>query len=159
MSRIASAEDLDKYIKVTNPSAWAVLLASILLIGGLAIWAMTAVIPTTVQVSGIVTGTDVLCWVDMETEEKIMEGGAYATVMGVEASEIGIDDIPYSRAEVQKEFDSDYLLDSVSLYDWNYQLVMKLPHKLEGLGDGSRPVPVSITVSETHPLNLVLGNQ
>ena len=37
MSRIASADDLDKYIKVTNPSAWAVLLASVLLIAGLAI--------------------------------------------------------------------------------------------------------------------------
>ena len=159
MSRIASADDLDKYIKVTNPSAWVVLIASILLIGGLTIWAATAVIPTTVHVTGIVMETDVLCWVDQETQEKIVDGGAYATVMDIETTELAIDDIPYSRKEVEQEFASDYLLDSVTLYDWNYEITMKLKQEIEGADeDNARPAPVSITVSETNPLSLVLGN-
>ncbi len=159
MSRIASADDLDKYIKVTNPSAWVVLLASVLLIGGLAIWSATAIIPTTVQVPGVIMGTEVICWVDEETEEKIIEGGAYASVLDVEATELEYEEIPYSRAEVAQRFQSDYLLDAVTLYDWNYELSLTLPHEVEGIGEDIRPVPVSITVSETHPLSLVLGNR
>ncbi len=159
LSRIASADDLDKYIRVTNPSAWVVLFASILLIGGLAIWSATAVIPTTVEVPGVVMGKDVICWVDEETKEKIMEGGVYATVLDVEAIELEYEEIPYSKAEVVQRFQSDYLLDAVTLYDWNYELTLKLPHTLEGIGENTRPVPVSITVSETRPLSLVLGKR
>lgn len=160
MNRIASADDLDKYMRVTNPSAWVVLLAAILLIGGLAIWSATAVIPTTVQVTGVAMGKEVTCWVDEKTEAKIEEGGAYATVMDVEASKITLDDIPYSEAEVRNDFESDYLVESVTLHDWNYELNLTMPKPIEGTAeDDARPVPVNITVSETHPLNLVLGNR
>ena len=159
MSRIASADDLDKYIKVTNPSAWVVLLASVLLIAGLAVWSATAIIPTTIQVTGIATGDTVTCWVDTETEEKIEEGGAYATVMDVEATQIEIDTLPWSKSEVKDKIGSDYLMESVSLVDWNYELTIKLPDTAEDTNQDVHLVPVSLTVSETHPLGLVLGER
>ena len=159
MSRIASADDLDKYIKVTNPSAWVVLAAAILLIAGLAIWAATAIIPTTVQVTGIIDGTEVTCWVDQDTKDKIEEGGAYVTVMDVAATVYSLDAIPWSESEVENVVNSDYLIDSMTLSDWSYQIVVTLPHALENVEAETKLVPVNLTVTETHPLDLVLGNR
>jgi hypothetical protein len=159
MSRIASADDLDKYIKVTNPSAWVALFASLLLLAGLATWSATAVIPTTVELTGIITGNQVLCWVDETTANRIQSGGAKASVLDITATAAVCDELPCSKAEVEKLINSDYLVDSITLNDWNYEVDLTLPQEVEGIGDEVRPVPVTIIVSETQPLPLVLGNR
>ena len=156
LNRIANADDLDKYIRVTNPSAWIVLIASLLLLGGLAIWAATAIIPTTISVAGLLEDDTVVCWVDASTAEKIKRGGASASVGDQKTTDITIDTIPDSRAEVKSRINGDYLMESVTLTDWNYEVTFKAPSNLDGK---SQIIPVYITVSETHPLNLILGNQ
>lgn len=156
MNRISSADDLDKYIRVTNPSAWIVLLASLLFIGGLAVWAATAIIPTTISVAGLLEGDTVVCWVDASAAEKIERGGASASVAGEKTTDLSIDTIPDSKAEVKQRINSDYLAESIALKDWNYAVTFKTPPNVDGK---SQVIPVSITFSETHPLNLVLGNQ
>lgn len=156
MNRIASADDLDKYIRVTNPSAWVVLAASILLLGGLAIWAVTAIIPTTISVTGLVNGNEIICWVDKSTAVKIQKGGAFATIADTKITDLSVDTMPESKAEVKSRIGSDYIMESVSLTDWNYEVSFTSPPKPS---EDIELVPVSITVSETNPLNLVLGNQ
>ena len=77
MNRIASADELDHYIKVTNPSAWVVTIAALLLIAGVIIWAVVAIVPVTVETTGIhyrdsSSGENVvLCWVDKSTAEML----------------------------------------------------------------------------------------
>ena len=159
MSRIASADDLDRYIKVTNPSAWVVLLASLLLLAGIAIWSAMAVIPTTVKLTGIITGNQVLCWVDENTAHKIQSGGAKASVLDITATAAVCDELPVSKAEVRGLINSDYLVDSLTLNDWNYEVDLTLPREVDGIGEKVRPVPVTIIVSETVPFTLVLGNR
>ena len=156
MNRISSADDLDKYIRVTNPSAWIVLLASLLLIGGLAVWAATAIIPTTLSVSGLLEDDTIVCWVDSSTAEKIEKGGASASVADETTTDLKIDTIPDSKAEVKQRIGSDYLAESIALKDWNYEITFKAPSNVDGK---SQIVPVNITFSETHPLSLVLGKQ
>ena len=53
MNRIASSDELDHYIKVTNPSAWVIALAALLLVGGVIVWAILAIVPVTVETTGI----------------------------------------------------------------------------------------------------------
>ena len=88
MNRIASADELDHYIKVTNPSAWVVTIAALLLIAGVIIWAVVAIVPVTVETTGIhyrdsSSGENVvLCWVDKSTAQKIEDSGAKASIDG-----------------------------------------------------------------------------
>ena len=53
MNRVASSEELDHYIKVTNPSAWVVTLAALLLVGGVLAWALAATVPVTIDTTGV----------------------------------------------------------------------------------------------------------
>lgn len=158
MSRISSADDLDKYIKVTNPSAWVVLVAALLLIGGLIVWSATAIIPTTVSVTGVLQNGTVTCWVDADTCDKIRAGGVRAEVLDTPATDIQVADMPMSAAEVKHSLSSDYESESLKLTDWNYMVTMTLNNA--GLPtDQNVLVPVDITVSETQPINLVLGSE
>jgi len=159
MSRITSADDLDKYLKVTNPSAWVVLFAALALIAGLFVWSALAVIPTTVKAAGIIDGKEVTCWVDESTYEKISDDNISATVLDVKATNAKLDDIPWSKAEVLGFVASDYLLESLQLGDWSYMVSFTLEKEVDGIGNTVRSVPVVITVSETNPLSLMLGQR
>ena len=157
MSRIASADDLDKYLRITNPSAWAILLAAVLLVAGLLIWSTTAVIPTTVSVTGLMADGTVSCWVTKDVAEKIEAGEASALVLDEPASIIEVSNTPWSKAELTEYLDSDYLVDSVAVEDWNFPVTIAVPKGLE-TESTARPVPVSITVSQKHPINLIFAN-
>lgn len=158
MNHITSADDLDKYIKVTNPSAWVVLLSVACMVIGLIVWSLTAVIPTTVTVTGVETSGDVSCWVDEDTAAKIREDGAAAMVGDQEATNIEVSSTPLSATEVRTLLVYDYLTESVTLSEWNYEVTMnvEVPDDDDGY---AHPVRVSIVVSETHPIGLVLGNE
>ena len=54
LERIASPEQLNDYLRVTNPGIWAVLAAVILLLAGLFAWSAIGTLETTVSASAIV---------------------------------------------------------------------------------------------------------
>lgn len=157
MSRMMNSDDLDKYIKVTNPSIWMVVLAAVLLVGGLVVWSATAIIPTTIQTTGFVRNGDITCWVDKAIAAKIEEGGVTASVDGERATNVTMGDVPLSEAEVKATLGSDYAANAVDLDVWNYEVIMKFSEDFSVPTD-AHMVPVNITVLEMHPLNLVFGN-
>ena len=172
MNRIASADELDHYIKVTNPSAWAVVLAALLLVVGIIVWAVVAIVPITVNTTGYtiqapeLDKTLVICYVDKSTAEKIRESGAKATVSGVEASNVYVAPTPMSSAEIAQALNNDFYMDALHLDDWNYVTTIELdedPTRSDFAIDSdygeSSLVPVSITVSEKRPINIVLGKK
>ena len=158
MSNISSADELDTYIKVTNPSVWLVLIAAAMVVGGLLIWSATSVIPTTIDLTGIAKEGKATCWVDEETKDKIKDGGVHIRMLDESVTEVEIGDMPMSAAEVKHKLGSDYLADSVSLQDWNYELCFSSKSEVASSSE-NRLVPVAITVSETNPIDLVLGGK
>ncbi len=172
MNRIASSDELDHYIKVTNPSAWAVVLAAILLVGGVFVWAMVATVPVTVETTGVAMKLDdsgettVLCWVDKETADRAGESGLKAAVDGVAAEYAAIGETPMSFYEVISYLGVDYYAEKIDLDDWNYMVTIK-PGAEPSHTDFSiatpqgeaHLVPVSVIVSETRPINIVLGKK
>lgn len=157
MSRIASSDDLDKYLKVTNPSAWMVLLAAGLLIAGLIVWSATAVIPTTKTTTGILEGSTITCWVDPETAGKIKDGGVVAEVFDTRVKDIEVAEFPQSASEVKRSVGTDYESEVLGLSDWNYRVTLTPRDLADYQAAGMHLVPVEITVSETRPLDLILG--
>ncbi|RPI24919.1 MAG: hypothetical protein EHM61_15770 [Acidobacteria bacterium] len=53
LERISTPEQLNDYIRVTNPRIWILLLALLALLGGAGIWAFFGSIPETVTVNGV----------------------------------------------------------------------------------------------------------
>ena len=172
MNRVASSDELDHYIKVTNPSAWIVVLAALLLVGGILIWAITAIVPVTIETTGIAPLGDspddeiVICFVDRHTGENVQKTGVKAFIEGVEAENVKISDTPFSASEVINYLGGDFYADSIELDDWNYLITIKpgaeLNHTdfaIETVDFEAHLVPVSIVVSETRPINIVLGNK
>lgn len=172
MNRIASADELDHYIKVTNPSAWVVVVAALLLIAGIVVWAVVAIVPVTVNATGFTIKapesgkTLVICYVDKSTADKIRESGAKATVGNVEATAVSVAPTPLSSAEIAKALDTDFYLDALHLSDWNYEVTIEPAaepdrgnYTVMSVYGESSLVPVSITVSEKRPINIVLGKK
>ncbi len=168
--RIASADELDHYIKVTNPSAWAVIVASLLLVGAIAVWAIVAVVPVTVNTTGIVLqGSDtadqtVICWVNKQTADRIGDFGVKASVDGVEAKSARMDRAPMSASEVVQFLGSDFYADSIDLADWNYLVIIEpdgevssSDYTINTARGAAHLVPVSLVVSEKSPINIVMG--
>ena len=160
-SRITSTDELDRYIKVTNPSAWVTVLAMLILVVSIAVWAIFAVVPITVNTTGIVlqdsgaSDSVVVCWVGKEAADRIGDFGVRASIDGAEAKEARVDRAPMSASEVIKFLGSDFYADSIDLADWNYPIVIEPGADVGGsdyaistaLGS-ARLVPVSLVVSE-----------
>lgn len=172
MNRVASSEELDHYIKVTNPSAWVVVLAALLLVGGVVVWALTATVPVTVETTGIASAgdgsddTEVICFVDRETANRIRKAGAKASVDNVETKNVQMSELPLSASEAINYLGSDFYADSIKLDDWNYLVTIKFGSQLrhtdfaiDTINGRAHLVPVSIIVSETEPINIVLGKK
>ena len=172
MNRVASSEELDHYIKVTNPSAWVVVLAALLLVSGIVIWAVVATVPVTIETTGIAPLVDnqddaiVICFVDKQTANRMQETGAKAFIEGVEAESVKLGEAPLSASEVMSLLGSDFYVDSIKIDDWNYMVTIKpaaeLSHTdftIESIGFKAHLVPVSIVASETQPINIVFGEK
>ncbi len=172
MNRVSSADELDHYIKVTNPSAWVVVVAALLLVTGIIVWAVVAIVPVTVNATGFTMKapesdkTLVICFVNKSTADKIRESGAKATVDNVEATSVSVVPTPLSSAEIEEALDNDFYTNVLHLSDWNYEVVIEPgaepdrgTYAIMSIDGESSLVPVSITVSEKRPINIVLGNK
>lgn len=168
--RITSSDELDRYIKVTNPSAWAIVLAMLILVVSIAVWAVVAVVPVTVNTTGIVLQNAdagepfVMCWVDKQTADRIGDSGVKASVDNVEAKEAHMDQVPMSASEVVKFLGSDFYADSLKFADWNYPVIIEPGGEVGGSDftvgtamGSARLVPVSLVVSEKNPMGIVTG--
>ena len=156
LSHITNADELDRYIRVTNPSAWAVLLAVAMILGGILAWSVFADVPTNVRLAGTIRDEEVVCWADESTATKIKEGDAVATVFGEHAITVSVRSVPLSRGEVHELVDSDFVYESLDLDDWNYEVHVILPEGGMQLEKG-KVVPVDVTFAEKHPFDLVFG--
>ena len=169
-NRITSTDELDRYIKVANPSAWVTVLAMLILVGSIAVWAIAAVVPVTVNTTGIVLQNSdanepvVVCWVDKQAADRIGDFGVKASIDGAEAKDARMNEAPMSASEVIKFLGNDFYAESIDLTDWNYPVVIEPDGDVGGsdfaittaLGS-ARLVPVSLVVAEKNPISIVTG--
>lgn len=79
LERISSPEQLNEYVKVTNPGVWAVLLGLFALLSAVGVWACLGSIPETVQLTGVAfaergDAETVYCFVPMNISKKLDKG-------------------------------------------------------------------------------------
>ena len=156
-----NADELEKCVRVTPPSAWAVLAAFIALLAGLLAWSIFGTIATRVPVKGAVIDGQAICFLPEEDIAKMHVGDK----ADIDGNTIGIDNptlrvsgisaLPVSRAEASKIAPGDYLAETLLKENWSHLVTFegdtsKLP---EGV-----PLSMEITVERLAPISLLLGS-
>ncbi|MBQ9002518.1 MAG: hypothetical protein IJ087_11765 [Eggerthellaceae bacterium] len=151
--KLRSPDDLDKYVRITSPSKWAVVAACALLLVGLLAWGVFGAVSTSVSTTGSCVDGQALCFLSAEDVAKV-DIGDTANVAGERMTVAEVARVPLSREEAHERVGSDYLVSALVDGDWAY------PVYFEGeVGDLDQGVPltVEITTERIAPISLILG--
>ena len=151
--KLRSPDDLDKYVQVTNPSVWVILVACIALLAGLLAWGVFGSVTTNVSATGVFVKGQTTCFLSAEDVAKVNVGDS-ASVDGEFMRVATVDKVPISRKEADTILTSDYLVSELVKGDWAYKVTFE--------GDTSDlteniPLSVSITTERIAPISLILG--
>lgn len=117
LNRISSPEQLNDYVRVSNPGVWMILIAIVALLIGACVWGVFGRLDTTVRAAAVSRGGIITCYV---TEEDV---GSIKTGMTVElgGSSFEITDVPVSPVEISSQIDSYALhIGDLEVGEWIY---------------------------------------
>lgn len=151
--KLRSPDDLDKYIRVANPSVWVALAACLALLAGLAVWGVFGAVTTSVSTMGACIDGKVMCFLSAEDVAEVHVGD----IANVGGTQMKVEDVavaPISRDEAKMHLATDFLVSQLVKGDWGYKVTFA--------GDASEltenvPLAVNITVERIAPINLILG--
>lgn len=149
-NKVNSPEQLNDYIKTSNPSAWLTITAIIILLCSVLIWATFGSLNTTVALKGVADDTKVICFASDDNGIKI---GNTVSVNGFDGIVSSVSEKPLSREDVIKMINVDeYTLYCLELNDWNYVVEIEIPNgSLEGF------VNATIVTESTSPISFVIN--
>ena len=153
--KLRSPDDLDKYVRVTNPSVWVVLGACIALLAGFLAWGVFGTVATSVQTTGAVVKGTPICFLNAEEASKVHVGDI-ANVGGERMRVSGVASMPSSRDEAHADVPSDYLASTLFKGDWAYRVTFE--GDVSELGE-MVPVTVNITTERMAPISLILPDR
>jgi hypothetical protein len=153
IDRISSPEQLDAYIKVSNPGVWIMLAALCALLIAALIWSVTGSLPTKVSVPGVMKGGQAVCYLSMDDAATVKAGQA-VTVQALgqsgtfdgKVSDVGT--TPLSSSEVASELNSDYLSSTLTTAEYSIRAVISVSQT--GIADGT-VLDLKIIVEEKKP--------
>ena len=121
LERVSSPEQLNDYIRVTNPSVWMALAAVIFLLVGICVWGVFGRVDTVLTVGAITQGERTVCYVkeaDMDVISSDLE-----VQIGEEA--YAISEIALQPIQIDETF-PEYLvhLGGVAQGEWVYAVML-----------------------------------
>lgn len=149
--RLTSPEQLNDYLKVSNPRIWVILAAAAVLLFSFLVWGIFGELPTTVTVKGVAQDGEVYSFVNPDVAAKIVQGDQ-AIVQQEHYKVAAIADMPLSRDESYETLDSDYARSQVTLDEWNVRITL-VPNENAAVSDGI--VDVTITTEKISPIRFL----
>ena len=153
--KLRSPDDLDEYVRVTNPSVWVVLAACAILMIGLFAWGFFGTASTSVGAQGTYVNGEVVCFLPAENASKVHVGDV-ANVDGQLMEVASISSVPVSRIEAREIVGSDFLTNTLVAGDWTYVV------RFSGGGGHSFvegiPLTIAITTEQIAPIDLIFGD-
>lgn len=139
LDRISSPEQLNDYIKVSNPSVWLIISALIVMVVAFAIWAFSGNITSEVRGVGVFQGKSsssvdtVVCYIDANEAPKISEGMSvrlYDNSKQMEAYVNGkvlkIAQSAVKQEDIMQLFSSEYIADSILNAEYGVGVLIKV---------------------------------
>ena len=121
VEQMSSPDELDKFLKVTNPRVWIALLAVLALLVGLTAWGIFGTVNTSVSVKAVRLDDGIMCFID-SNEVEYVKAGNNAYVNGRPGKVKSVATIPLSQEEVRGALGSDFLSETVLEDKWGYQV-------------------------------------
>ena len=154
VEKLRNPDDLDKYVRLTNPSVWVVLAACVALLLGLLAWGFWGTVVTSVNTKGVVLEDKAICFLSADTAPDV-EVGDTANVDGKQMKVAEVQAVPLSRDEAAQVLSNDYLVSTLVQDDWVYLVTFD--------GDTSElnsdvPLPVNITTDLISPISLIMAH-
>lgn len=153
--KLKSPDDLDKYVRVTNPSVWVVLAACIAFLIGLLAWGTFGTVSTNVTAPATCVNGKAMCFLPTDDGSKVHVGDT-VTIEGDQFTVASISNVPISHEEASDILESDYLVSAVLKNDWAY--LVTLEGDTSDLPDGV-PLTSGITIARTAPITLLFGRK
>lgn len=82
MERISSPEQLNDYIRVSNPGVWLLLTAVVILLIGVCVWTLFGTVESSVKVCAVSSGSETLCYI-READREACTAGMPVEIGGV----------------------------------------------------------------------------
>ena len=150
--KLRSPDELDEYVRLTNPSVWVVLSACIILMVGLLAWGFFGTLTTSVSTMGAYVDDEVVCFLSADDASKVKVGDI-ANVEGVLLEVTSVSPVPLSREEAREIVGGDYLASTLIRDDWVY--VVRFVCDDDPGFNGGIPLSVIITTEKIAPISLV----
>lgn len=149
LDRISSPEQLNDYIRVTNPGVWMIMCAVVILLVGVCVWGVFGQLDTTLEVAAITQGDQTICYV-READVQALDTGMLVWI-GDDAYHI--DSILNQPVQVDDTF-QEYLLHVGDLHEgeWVYIVALDEVH-----GDDGVIVEAEIVIESIAPMSFVLN--
>ncbi|GHV71476.1 hypothetical protein AGMMS49928_23400 [Spirochaetia bacterium] len=155
MDQISSPEQLNDYIRVSNPGIWIVLAAIMVFLAACGIWAVGAAIPTTVSTQALAISPDrYVCYLPLDAGRKL-QTGMTAQLAGAAGTVARVGKTPLSFTEAAETLPNDYTAFALGLTDWNIPVEITLD--LPGTNSAGTLNPVSITTDIVRPLSFLFN--
>lgn len=150
-NKLRSPDDLDEYVRVTNPSVWVVLAACAALLIGLFAWGFLGTAESSVSATGTCVKGQAICFLPADKVSNVHEGDI-ANVGGEQMKVVYISSVPVSRIEAREIVGGDYLVSTLVGSDWTY--IVRFGESDASLAEGV-PLPVTITTERIAPISLI----
>ena len=152
IDRVSSPEQLNDYIRVSNPSVFLILGAILILFIAVLVWGFTGSLPSSISLVGIVKEDNLICYVSSEKAGQIQKNMLVKINEEDTGTVYSVSSIPVSAKEVNSYVDSDYVANLLSLSDWN----TKIQIDAQGLED-NKVYHLSIITKEMRPIDFLFN--
>ena len=149
LDRISSPEQLNDYIRVTNPGVWMIMCAAILLLTGICVWSVFGRLDSTLPVAAATENSQTVCYVKEADIQKVESG----MQVRIGEAQYQIGDISQQPIQVDSNF-AQYLLHvgNLSEGEWVYVATLDDMH-----GDNGMILEARIILESIAPMVFVLN--
>ena len=147
MDRVSSPEQLNDYIKVSNPAVWMVISSIIILLIGVCVWGVFGKLNTSIKTGGVCKNGVACCYVKESDVSKIK---ADSTV-NVNGNDYALTSMSNSPIKASDNIDPYILhLANIGDNDWVYEVFFNAPL-------GNDKYEMNITIDSVSPMSFILN--
>lgn len=147
IEKVSSPEQLNEYIRVSNPGVWMILVAIVLLLIGVCVWGVLGHLDTTLTTVAVVENSEITVYVKENDIEQIEEGMKVI----VNGAEYEISDVAEYPVAVGNDF-PEYALHvgKLKIGEWVYPVAVN--------GEADEGIhSVEIVVESVSPMSFVIN--
>lgn len=151
-------EQLDSYMKAAGSGIWIVLSALLIFMVTVIVWSVVGTLPETLEVKGCTSlNGDIYCYISSEKNCMYLEGCAVSGTLPdgsiVNGYVKAVSGQPYSKEEIKKKLDSDWIAENLISSVYSYEVVIHTEERFQK----ELLISVVITVDEVKPIKFVIS--